>query len=141
VCQVKDGKGKSMGTGDFEVKERRMIFKNGTVGCSEIARQTEIQIGCNKEKARIKEVNERIRCSYEVTIGHPKCDDFLTPETACTVVLKKQLGRHPCKLGVSFGCVNSERIWVKSCKGTFNCNGKEKSCGAMVNQRAECSCK
>ena len=42
MCQVKDGKGKSMGTGDFEVKERRMIFKNGTVGCSEIARQTEV---------------------------------------------------------------------------------------------------
>ena len=42
MCQEKEGKGKSMGTGDFEVKDGKIIFKNGTVGCGGTARQTTV---------------------------------------------------------------------------------------------------
>jgi len=135
VCQVKDGKGKSMGSSPLSTVKETALFTNGTVGCGGKARKTQIQFDCQKE-VTIASVNEALRCEYEIVIGQTNCD-AVAP--ACQVKLIKQLGGHKCSLGKSFGCFE-DKMWAETCKGTFECNGKKVNCVAALGEKVECNC-
>ena len=56
--------------------------------------------------------------------------------TACNVSLLTAITRKRCVLGETFGCRNAT-IWVKGCRGTFECNGQTVKCGHDINVHAK----
>jgi len=55
------------------------------------------------------------------------------PPKKCSVQLLKQISKHKCKLGRSFGCSGNQMTVADGCRGTFTCNGHEISCGKDGN--------
>ena len=147
VClKKKEGKNKSLGQSP-RMSEGQVIFTDGSTGCGGVRETTVLfsflshfqnQSHCLFQVTFLAGPNREIlsvtekACFYEIVVTHPSIP-------YCTVVLKKQLGAHPCKKGVTFDCTG-DSMWTESCKGDFICNNNKIRCVSSLNEKTKCFC-